>query len=262
MAPPGLPAVGTAALGLTTAPGSAAALDAIAAGIAQACGCREVIVCDDAIAAHVGALGAEDGISLTVGTGIASIATGSAPPRLVRVDGHGALLDDAGGAFWIGRRGLRAALRATDGRGPATGLVGAAVAAFGPLDRLPLAVHDAPEPIREIADFARAMMEFDGEDEAATGILDDAADELCRTVRAARRRLAPDDGTHPLPLALGGRVLRHTGLRDRIAAGLVDDGFHLRPALGDPLRGALLIGSGTRPAPILTSLHRWEGTAS
>lgn len=277
----GSPRVDLAVLGLTTAPSEPAARDALAERVAQACGCSRVIVCDDAIIAHVGALGGEDGISLTVGTGIACIATappmaaseapatpssgsGAAPQTIARVDGHGVLLDDAGGAYWIGRAGLRAVLRAADGRGARTWLSESAAAAFGPIDRLADTIHDRPGATRAIADFARSVMACDGTDDVATGILDAAAAELCGTARTALRRIT--DGTAqtgtPVPLALGGGVLQHRRLVRRIEAGLAGAEVAIRPAEADPLGGALLVGAGVRPESIRPRLHFWEGPAS
>src|SRR5581483_2138299 len=54
------------------------------------------------------------------------------------VDGWGHLLGDAGSGFWIGRRGLDAALRAHDGRRGGSPVLARLVERdIGPLDRLP-----------------------------------------------------------------------------------------------------------------------------
>ena len=59
---------------------------------------------EDAITAHIGALPGFVGVSLTAGTGIACIGSITGR-RAVRIDGHGVLLGDDGGGFWIGREG-------------------------------------------------------------------------------------------------------------------------------------------------------------
>jgi hypothetical protein len=59
-----------------------------------------------------------------------------------------------GGAFWIGRAGLAAALRAHDGRGGATALTDAAAMAFDGLDDLGDRLHGADRPVNRIAHFA------------------------------------------------------------------------------------------------------------
>jgi glucosamine kinase len=62
-----------------------------------------------------------DGLLLQAGTGAA--AASLRQRRIVRrCDGYGWLLGDQGSAAWLGLRGVRAALDAQDGRGPATRL--------------------------------------------------------------------------------------------------------------------------------------------
>ena len=67
---------------------------------------------------------------LIVGTGVVALAVG-ADGALRTADGWGPLLGDEGGGAWIATTGLRAALRALEGRGPATELADAARARFG-----------------------------------------------------------------------------------------------------------------------------------
>ena len=53
---------------------------------------------------HAGALSLGWGVSLVAGTGVACLAVpAEGEPRIV--GGHGYLLGDEGGAFWIGREG-------------------------------------------------------------------------------------------------------------------------------------------------------------
>src|SRR6185295_6497869 len=76
-------------------------------------------VTSDAVLAHAGALGGEPGVVLIAGTGVVALAIG-ADGALRTADGWGPGLGDEGGGAWIGASGLRAALRAHDGRGPST----------------------------------------------------------------------------------------------------------------------------------------------
>ena len=63
-----------------------------------------------------------DGLVLVGGTG--AVAARLVDGHVVAtVDGHGGLLDDAGGGLWIGRQAARSALRALDGRAEWTALV-------------------------------------------------------------------------------------------------------------------------------------------
>jgi len=80
-----------------------------------------VFITHDAETALVGATGRRYGVVLIAGTG--AIAYGiNARGESRRADGWGHLLGDEGSAYWIGREGLRAVVRAHDGRGPSTDL--------------------------------------------------------------------------------------------------------------------------------------------
>jgi N-acetylglucosamine kinase-like BadF-type ATPase len=76
------------------------------------------LVTHDALIALSGALGGEDGIVAIAGTG--SIAFGRRGSQTMRAGGWGYIFGDEGGAFWIVREALRAALRAEEGWGPET----------------------------------------------------------------------------------------------------------------------------------------------
>src|SRR6185312_14507861 len=79
-----------------------------------------VAVGDDTDAALAGAFAGRPGIVVIAGTG-SGAAGRDAAGRTVRVGGHGFLLGDEGGGYWIGREAVRAALQAADGTGPPTG---------------------------------------------------------------------------------------------------------------------------------------------
>ncbi|HEV7864104.1 MAG TPA: BadF/BadG/BcrA/BcrD ATPase family protein, partial [Acidimicrobiia bacterium] len=110
------------------------------------------------------------------------------------VDGWGHLLGDAGSGFWIGRRGLDAALRAHDGRGGGSPLLARLVERdVGSLDRLPeLAARAGAGPVAAIASFSVQVAEAaaDG-DEVARYIWLEAAAALADSAVACARRLYP-----------------------------------------------------------------------
>jgi N-acetylglucosamine kinase-like BadF-type ATPase len=79
------------------------------------------VVTDDSFVALTGATGGEPGIVVIAGTG--SIAFGrNARGRTARVGGWGYLFGDEGGAFWIARQAMRAALGWEEGWGVPTSL--------------------------------------------------------------------------------------------------------------------------------------------
>ncbi|MFV0493807.1 BadF/BadG/BcrA/BcrD ATPase family protein, partial [Mycobacterium sp.] len=141
-------------------------------------GVQRVAVTSDAVIAHAGALGGRPGAVLVVGTGVVALSI-SADGTLRTADGLGPLLGDEGGGGWIGAAGLRAALRAFDGRGPATSLLDVAVARFGPPGTWPGQLADAAA----VASFAPDVL-VAGDDAVAAGIVGTAVELLAAAARA------------------------------------------------------------------------------
>ena len=110
--------------------------------VATALPAPRVVVSDDAVTAHLGALGGEPGVVIVAGTGAIALAVDEVAAR---ADGWGTRLGDDGGGYWIGRAGLALALRAHDGRGGSHDLLARAMARFG-----------APNPERSAAACASA----------------------------------------------------------------------------------------------------------
>ncbi|GAA3881354.1 N-acetylglucosamine kinase [Leifsonia kafniensis] len=251
----GFDAVDRVVLGLTTAPSERGEADRLSALVAEATGATEVWVADDAITTHAGALSGGHGVSLIAGTGVACLAVPeSGAPRVI--DGHGFLLGDAGGAFWMGSRGLAAVLKAADGRGSATGLTTVAAEQFGDVATLHVRVHGAARPVNAIAQFARAVQDAAAAgDDVAGGILDEAASELLCTIRAG----ATWTGPSPTPLALGGGLLDlRSPLRQRLDALLTTENVLPRNVDESALDGALRLGltGATDRYPDL--IHFWK----
>lgn len=158
-----------------------------------------VLVCGDVEAAFTSAPGApRDGIVLIAGTGAVAARLAGRRPVAV-VDGHGWLLGDAGSGFWIGRRAVRAVLRALDGRGRWTVLVPAVTAALlgRPLDALPAGAGERHVVTAAIVRVAQSrppallgllaplvVTAAAGGDPTASRILDGAAGRLTAAVGA------------------------------------------------------------------------------
>ncbi|MGH9000724.1 MAG: BadF/BadG/BcrA/BcrD ATPase family protein, partial [Acidimicrobiia bacterium] len=108
-------------------------------------GVERVLVTGDVVTAHAGALGGQPGVVVVAGTGAVALAL-SGTGTVARADGCGHLLGDAGSGYWIGRAGLEAALRATDGRdGGSLNLARRAEAHLGPLRLLPARLAASPK---------------------------------------------------------------------------------------------------------------------
>jgi N-acetylglucosamine kinase-like BadF-type ATPase len=264
----GRPPVDRAVLGLTTAPTAAGPRALLCASLSERVGAHEVWLADDAVTTHAGALSLGWGVSVAAGTGVACLALPRDPdagPRII--GGHGFLLGDEGGAFWIGRAGLVAALRAHDGRGEPTALVDAAAGAFDGLDDLGDRLHSVDRPVNRIAHFAPAVLRAaDAGDPVADGIASAAAQELALLIRAGAVAAAGPDDPPPgsVPVALSGRLLEPgSPLRTRLerAAPASAPAAALRSADATALDGALLLGHSPDPGRYARLVHRWESIA-
>ena len=176
--------------------------------------------------AHAGALNGEPGVVLIVGTGVVALAIG-ADGALRTADGWGPWLGDEGGGAWIGAAGLRAALRAHDGRGPSTTLLDAARARFGAPQTWPAQLTDAAA----LASFAPDVLAAEG-DAAALAIVSAAAEALAATARAV--------GDGPVAM-VGGLAAVLEGVD------VLREQLDLVPAAGDALDGALRLGAIHEP---------------
>lgn len=249
------PAVERAVLGLTTAPAGAQDADRLCALVAAATQAREVWVVDDSVTNHAGALYGRPGVSLTVGTGVACMAVSAAGVART-FGGHGYLLGDEGGAFWLGRQALAAVLRHLEGRGPATSLQQAAQAHFGGLHDLHVRLHDAERPVDAIARFAPLVIDAAATDEVAAGIVEEAARELADVARAAAIHV----GAQAVPVALGGRLISDdTALRRRLLDLIASvPGIATVAPAGTALDGALWLGEPEHLEPYANLVHRWQ----
>lgn len=216
-------------------------------------GARAVAVADDGYAAHVGALGGADGVVLTVGSGVAVVAR--CGERASHRDGDGPVLGDDGSGFWIGREGLRAAVRASEDRGPSTRLLEVIESAYGPL-RTTIHTRSNVDAMRWCIDVARLVLQTAAEsDPVAVAIREEAARRLAATAASAWRAVAsPHD---PVRYSYTGGVMADAHLRAALDEHLVAllPLAVLQPALGDNLDGALTIGRSPRHQ--IPPLLRW-----
>ena len=252
--------VDRAVLGLTTAPAERGDALRLAQNIGTAIDADEVWVCDDSVTSHAGALSLGTGVSLAAGTGVACLAVPmQGSPRIL--GGHGYMIGDEGGGFWMGREGLRAALRAHEGRGPATALAALAEARFGPLDSLPVRLHDDDRAVNAIAQFATDVLVASVTDAQAEAIVDAAAAELHGVAAAAVRLFDPGA---LVAVALGGRLLvdrtpLRVALDERLAS---EPTLQPRTADGSALDGAMLLGRQADPGRYAPLVHVWRKAAS
>jgi len=257
----GAPAVDRAVLGLTTAPSDAPTRQRLCGEVAKGVDADEVWLADDAVTAHAGALPADWGVSVTAGTGVACLAMPRDGHPSV-IGGHGYLLGDEGGAYWIGREGIRAVLRAADGRGLPTALTECAADRFDDLDELGERLHSIARPVDTIAHFAPDVLRTtESGDPVAITIVDEAVVELIALITAAVAVAATDD--EPVPIALGGRLLDDGPLRRRLDRAIAQSlpAVTPRSADGTPLDGAIRLGMAADPGRYRDLLYVWKATA-
>lgn len=206
---------------------------ALAAQLSGDCGLA-VSVTTDLTIAWLGAFLGRPGIVVAAGTGSFAIG-GLRLGQLRRTGGHGFLVDDRGGAYWLGRRALRAALADMDGTAPATALRGLIEERTGcSLASLVRLVHASPTDRSLLAQFAPLTVTAGCaplDDPVAGHILDDAADALAGLVKPLQRRFGP------LAVAAVGGLL--TGPLGQLLAERVP----WSAPLADPAVGAALLAA-------------------
>ena len=232
-------------------PNDAAIVRSILARIGQR---AHVLIVNDALIALEAGAPASPGIVVIAGTG--SIAYGrDEQGHAARAGGWGYVLGDEGSGYWLGRQALRAVVRASDGRGPQTGLTGRILAHYRvsrPRDLVEQIYVGGTRP-SAIAALAREVeaAAADGDDLAAH-ILDVGARELADAATSVARRL--DLRACPVVLA-GGTLLGGSRLRKGVTARLTETlpaasvrSLDVEPALGAVrLAQAVLAGSVTLP---------------
>lgn len=222
---------------------------------------RRVRVGTDVAVAFHDAFGAGPGILLVAGTG--SVGRGRGPDgRIARAGGWGPTLGDEGSGYALGLAGLRAVVRALDGRGPATALLKTLVQALD-LPRLSeegvgSGEEDAPgeglahrilvwvgrSSRDRVAGLAPRVAEAAGAGDAvATELVDRAVAELVRHATALEARLGPWDDAPGVALA-GGLLVPGRALRAPVGRALGDRGLEVLPGSPDAARGAAALARG------------------
>lgn len=238
-------------LGLTGAPPDDAGRRRLARAILEATGAAEVRLGPDLVTAHAGALGTGFGVVLAVGTGAVSLGIGP-HGRSHRADGLGYLLGDDGSGFAIGRAALRAALRAQEGRGPATSLLDAALRRYADVPDFPSGLYATPNVVTAVASFTREVADAARSGDAvARAIWRDAVDRLATTTVSVLRQTFPDAAPDTVPVSWTGRLfevrdLLLTPYRRTLARRC--PAARLTSPVGTPLDGAArLAGAGLGP---------------
>ena len=201
---------------------------------------QRVLVTNDAHVAFVAGSPSRVGLALICGTG--SIAWGqNAAGEIARAGGWGWHLGDEGSGFWIGVRAVRAALRASDGRGPATALAGAVREHFdiGNIEEIVRVVYDGDFPRHRIAMLALRVAEAAAAgDAAAREILEASAAELEAAASSVIERLGLAENPYDIVLS-GGTFTAVPALAEAVTMVLSAPGATMRLLTDEPAMGAV-----------------------
>lgn len=180
------------------------------------------------------------GIALISGTG--SLALGrSVDGRIDRVGGWGHLFGDEGSGYSIALAGLRAAVRAADGRADRTLLLSGFMDCLRistPADFIE-SVYGAALSREQLAAFSDVVFDAAPNDDVAEEILDAASAELAEMVTTLARKLGLDAHTYRLGVA-GGVLMNHSDFRADVI-GRIDVLPERVVAVPCPVAGALVI---------------------
>ncbi len=151
---------------------------------------HRAFVVHDSIAYLHSAFRSQSGIMVESGTGCVAAGINSAG-RYVRVGGWGALFDDEGSGYDIGRKALNAAFRAVDGRGPRTRLVCAIKRKFRleSLEDLLYIIYSTGFTVDEIVGLAHLVSKAAIHDGVSRRILEDAGTTLGGLACVVAKRL-------------------------------------------------------------------------
>jgi glucosamine kinase len=228
--------------------GSEQARALLALGLRERGVARRTRVLTDAEVAFMDAFGDGPGIVLIAGTGSVALARGERGSELKRVGGWGALLGDEGSGYRVGLEGLRAGIRAAEGRGPATSLTEALFAQTGTDSLGKLLTWSRNTGKSGIASLAPAVARAaDSGDPVARGVVERAVAALVDHARTLVKELGP--GTPP-PIALVGGLIEEGGsLRGPLLQAIELTGLHPLRRPVDPARGAVRVALATWTPP-------------
>jgi N-acetylmuramic acid 6-phosphate etherase len=190
------------------------------------------------------------GVALVAGTG--SMAYARSPEgAAARAGGWGHLLGDEGSGYALALSGLRAVVRAADGRGPVTALTERLLGALGVSEPADLvgAIYRGGRDRAALAALAPVVLQrADEGDVVALSVVREAADDLAATAVAAARQLGP--GRESVPLALAGGVLVGSpSYRQRVLDALAARGLQCDPVtlVREPAEGAVRLAVALHP---------------
>ncbi|WP_082499056.1 MULTISPECIES: N-acetylglucosamine kinase [unclassified Rathayibacter] len=215
-------------------------------------GVQKVLIAHDSITSYLGALGEQQGAVVAAGTGVVTLAVGA--DAVVRVDGWGHIMGDAGSGYWFGRAALDAAMRAYDGRGPDTVLLDRLRDEFADVEEAYIALQADQARVRRVASFSRWVTEAESDgDPVAADICKRGAVELALSAATALDRVNISLDAESLVCTLGG-IFRAPTVRMNFETEMRRRRPHSRLVLdvGDGLDGASMLLDIASSSPLIS----------
>ena len=223
--------IGVGVAGAWGAPGAAADLAERLAVMT----CARGAVTSDVVTAHLGALEGTAGTLLIAGTGAAAFGVDGEGIRLI--DGWGPDIGDLGSGSWLGREGVRAALRARDGLGERTALSDAIAEHIAPAGDAVAWLAAGTPTARQLATVAPLVLDAaEAGDQVSVAIAAEAVHLL--TASAVAASAEPE-------VVLHGGLTDHAWFRAALDRSLTTAGRTVVSARGDALDGAALLARRT-----------------
>ncbi|MET7466765.1 BadF/BadG/BcrA/BcrD ATPase family protein [Nonomuraea sp. NPDC005501] len=213
----------------------------------------DVVVGNDTFALLRAGTSAPWGVAVVCGAGINAVGV-SPTGEVARFPALGRISGDWGGGLGLGEEALWHAVRAEDGRGPATALVEVVRDGFGArtVGELVLEIHFGRVDAARLHELAPGVLAAaSAGDAVATALAERQAEEVVVMAEVCLRRLGML--RTPAEVVLGGGVLR---ARDPLLTALLDEGFaartpHAKAVVSGvpPIVGAALNGLERLGAP-------------
>jgi N-acetylglucosamine kinase-like BadF-type ATPase len=248
------PEAQTVILSLTGLRGKVPELSGLAAICNELTGCTELGVCDDGLAWSVGSLGGDDGVAVAVGGGV--VAVSKSGSRFSHIDGNGSDFGDSGGAYWLGKKGIRAAIRGIEGSGEKTLLSEMFFARHGDHGNFVREVVSKSDVHQTSIEFAPSVLEAAAQgDGQALEIIQIGASRLGAVATAAA--LGAGLESDQARIALGGGLMKSQFYRTVVAQKITqrNSAFRVIEPQGDALDGLQYFDRGSRDD--ISSLMAW-----
>jgi N-acetylglucosamine kinase-like BadF-type ATPase len=223
-----------------------------------------VFLAHDSVTGFLGSIGLGRGVMTAVGTGVVTLGVGTS--AIARVDGWGNLIGDAGSAYWIGRAGLEAGMRAYDGRLDSPAMLSLVTDNFSHPEEAYIDLQTSSDRVARIASFARAVSDLAEHDDVAAEIMRSAGRELAVSAVAAARRvgLLDDDGDTDTDtdergprFSWTGNVMKSDLLREtfmtEVSAAIPT--AVLAPPVSEPVDGVALLEHVPHDSPLQAAIH-------